>query len=169
MGLQRVRKILGVLYSLDPDNLLDVGSGRGAFLWPLLNEFQSLNVTTIDSNKQRANDLQAVQMGGISRLSAYCMDVTDLSFEDNQFDGVTMLEVLEHIPDALRAVAQAVRVARRFVVLTVPSKADDNPEHIHLFSEASLTRLFSEVGVTQLNFEYIHNHLILVANTSLIE
>ncbi len=41
MGLARVRRVIGALRSLLPDDLLDVGSGRGAFLWPLLEEFSA--------------------------------------------------------------------------------------------------------------------------------
>src|SRR5262249_58033931 len=48
MGLPRVRKTLGALRGLAPDSLLDVGSGRGAFLWPLLDAFPALPVTTLD-------------------------------------------------------------------------------------------------------------------------
>jgi hypothetical protein len=36
MGLPRVSKVLGILRGLGPASLLDIGSGRGAFLWPLL-------------------------------------------------------------------------------------------------------------------------------------
>jgi hypothetical protein len=42
MGLPRVRKTLGALRGLAPESLLDVGSGRGAFLWPLLDAFSDL-------------------------------------------------------------------------------------------------------------------------------
>src|SRR5262245_47417977 len=37
--LPRVRKVLGFLQGIAPVSLLDVGSGRGAFLWPLLDSF----------------------------------------------------------------------------------------------------------------------------------
>jgi 2-polyprenyl-3-methyl-5-hydroxy-6-metoxy-1,4-benzoquinol methylase len=49
-------------------------------------------------------------------------------------DIVTLLEVLEHIPDVEKAVA-AVRMARKYVVVSVPSKEDNNPEHIHLLTK----------------------------------
>src|SRR5690349_19042826 len=45
MELPRVRKTLGALRGLLPASLLDVGSGRGAFLWPLLDAFPALPVT----------------------------------------------------------------------------------------------------------------------------
>src|SRR5260370_29272444 len=34
--LPRVRRVLGLLRGLVPESLLDVGSGRGVFLWPLV-------------------------------------------------------------------------------------------------------------------------------------
>src|SRR5262245_9846679 len=43
--LPRVRRVLGLLRSLAPADLLDVGSGRGVFLWPLLDAFPHLPVT----------------------------------------------------------------------------------------------------------------------------
>ena len=75
-----------------------------------------------------------------------------------------MLEVLEHIPQAEQALAEAVRLARRFVILSVPSHADDNLEHIHLFSRERLSRLLQEAGATRVSTEAVHNHWIAVAN-----
>jgi ubiquinone/menaquinone biosynthesis C-methylase UbiE len=92
------------------------------------------------------------------------MDVTDLGFDDSAFDVVSMLEVLEHIPAAAQAVGEVVRVARRFVVLSVPTKPDDNPEHVHLFDERRIRELFGAAGVTRLTIDYVLNHMILVAN-----
>jgi hypothetical protein len=74
-----------------------------------------LSVTSADINQQRVMDVNAVRVGGISRLT-------------------TLRMVLEHMPDPATALKQAVPIARRFVILSVPSVPDDNPEHIHLFS-----------------------------------
>lgn len=64
MSLARVRRVLGTLTGLAPSELLDIGSGRGVFLWPLLDELPHLPVTAIDHNTRRATDLQAVRLGG---------------------------------------------------------------------------------------------------------
>ena len=76
---------------------------------------------------------------------------------------VTFLEVLEHVERPAVALAETFRVARRFVVLSVPSKEDDNPEHIHLFSRAALEDLLVGAGATRVTFDGVLNHLIAVA------
>src|SRR5687768_10010364 len=62
--LPRVDRVLGWLRGLQPASLLDVGSGRGAFLWPLLAAFPELPVTAVDPHPVRARDLRAVSAGG---------------------------------------------------------------------------------------------------------
>lgn len=166
MGLARVRRVFGALRALAPAELLDVGSGRGTFLWPLLHEFPALAITAIDQDERRAGDLECVRVGGVDRLKTAQMDVTNLEFDDGEFDVITVLEVLEHIPAALQAVAEVVRVARRFVVLSVPSKPDDNPEHIHLFDESRIRELFAAANVHRLRVDYVLNHIVVVANVS---
>jgi hypothetical protein len=63
-GLPRVRKVLGVLQGLAPASLLDIGSGRGAFLWPLLDSFPHMEVIALDRNPGRVADIDAVRRGG---------------------------------------------------------------------------------------------------------
>ena len=166
MELPRVRRVLGVLQGLRPANLLDIGSGRGAFLWPLLDTFPDLPVTALDLLDYRVADVLAVRDGGVITLSAVRGDATQMPFADSAFDVVTMLEVLEHIPDTHRALAEVCRVARRFSVLSVPSGPDDNPEHIHLFDQEALVGLLREYGAVRVTVEYVHNHTIVVARLS---
>ena len=74
-----------------------------------------------------------------------------------------MLEVLEHIPQVEKAIEAAVRIARNHVVVTVPSKPDNNPEHIHLLTKEKLTIMFSAAGCTRLRFDGVNGHLFMVA------
>jgi ubiquinone/menaquinone biosynthesis C-methylase UbiE len=165
MELPRVRKVLGILKGLQPQSLLDIGSGRGTFLWPLVNEFPVLPVTAIDTREQRITDIEAVRRGGVATVLARRMDATALEFADNQFEVVTMLEVLEHIPEWRPALAEACRVAGRFLVLSVPSREDDNPEHIHRFDPRILEEQLEQVGIRRVKFDPVLNHLIAVVRT----
>ena len=160
--LPRVRRVLGILRGLGPESLLDVGSGRGTFLWPVLAAFPELPVLAIDLSEQRAKDLDAVRAGGVTRLRAEQMDARRMSLGDGSVDVVTMLEVLEHMPEPDRAAAEALRVARRFVLASVPSHEDDNPEHIHLFDPATLTRMFVSHGAAKVTCEHVLNHIVAV-------
>ncbi len=163
MGLARVQRVIGILRGLQPDNLLDIGSGRGTFLWPLLDTFPTLPVTAIDRDAGRVAGINLVAAGGVDTLTARHMDATALDFPDGAFDTATMLEVLEHIPDAPAAVREVIRVAKRFAILSVPLHEDDNPEHIHRFTAKTLTEMCLAAGARRVNYEYVLNHLIAIA------
>ncbi|MDP6360828.1 MAG: methyltransferase domain-containing protein, partial [Planctomycetota bacterium] len=138
--------------------------GRGVFLWPLLDSFQGLPVTAIDLRQDRAEQLACARLGGMEQLVAHRMDVTELNFDDSSFDVTTALEVVEHIPDAQEAINEITRVSRQAVIVSVPSKEDDNPDHIHLFTQDTMREMFHQAGVTKIKFDYVLNHMIAVAN-----
>ncbi len=114
-------------------------------------------------NPVRVADINAVRVGGISGLRALEMDASEMQLADDYVDVITMLEVLEHMPSPQKAALEAVRIARRFVVSSVPSKADDNPEHIHLFDKNGLETLFLSAGAKSVRIEFVLNHMIAVA------
>jgi len=159
-ALPRVRLVLGLLRGLAPASLLDIGSGRGTFLWPLLDSFPSLPVTAIDRSAQRITDIHAVRRGGIANLTAVLTDATALGLASNSLDIVTLLEVMEHLASPAQAAREAVRVAQRFVIASVPSKEDDNPGHIHLFDNARLEEVFLSAGAQRVKFAFVLNHII---------
>ena len=165
-GLPRVRKILGWLKGLQPDELLDLGTGRGAFLWPLLDEFRGLKVTCLDRLDYRVEDLQRVARGGVARLSAVHGELQQLPFQDRQFSVVTLLEVLEHTADPRSCLAEVTRVADRVLMLSVPSQPDDNPEHLHLFQADQLEGWLSELGFPRCKTEGVLNHRVVLAQRS---
>lgn len=165
--LPRVQAVLGFLHGVIPAGqcrtLLDVGSGRGVFLFPLLRDFPTLEVTSIDILPHRVELLQCLHDGGITNLHPAMEDICSYNAPDKSFDVVTMLEVVEHIPDTEAVVGNAVRLARNYIVVSVPSKPDDNPEHIHLFSNEDLKSLFLKRGCKKVKFISVTNHRIMVA------
>ncbi len=162
--LPRVRRVLGFLKSIYFESLLDVGSGRGAFLIPFMDTFPYVRVKSVDILDKRVEMLSDLANGGMENLSVEKADICAQPYPDNSVDVVTMLEVLEHIPNLEAAINSAVRMAKKYVVVTVPSKEDNNPEHIHLLTKNKLTRLFGDVGVTKLSFDGVLGHLFMIAD-----
>lgn len=161
--LPRVKRVLGILKGIYFETLLDVGSGRGVFLFPFLEAFPGARVTSLDILDFRAEFLSEMSFGGIDRLTAICGDICSYPLADKSADVVTLLEVLEHIPDVENAVRAAVRIAKKFVIVSVPSREDDNPEHIHLLTKARLTDMFTKAGAVGLSFDSVGGHLIMIA------
>lgn len=168
--LPRVQVVLGFLRGIvaagQCQSLLDVGSGRGVFLFPLLRDFPGMDVTSLDILPHRVELLQCLHDGGINNLHPQQADICTWDAPDKSFDVLTMLEVMEHIPDTESVVRNAIRLARNYIVVSVPSKPDDNPEHIHLFSNEDLQRLFLENGCSKVKFMSVTNHRVMCATLS---
>jgi len=164
-GLPRVRAVIGALRGFGATRLVDLGSGRGAFVWPLLDALPALAVVATDRQAHRARLFACVARGGIARLASAQADITALPFAGGTADCVTALEVLEHLPGdgPERAVREALRVARTAVIASVPSHADDNPEHVHLFDGRRLEAMFRAAGARRVTVEHVLNHIIVVA------
>ena len=164
--LPRVQVVLSFLQGIVPagqcQSLLDVGSGRGVFLFPLLREFPELEVTSLDILPHRVELMQCLHDGGITNLYPLQENICTWDAADKSFDVVTMLEVMEHIPDTEAVVRNAVRLARNYIIVSVPSKPDDNPEHIHLFTNEDLKELFLKNGCSKVKFMSVTNHRVMV-------
>lgn len=166
-NLARVDCVLGclrgIVYGDGCKTLLDVGSGRGVFLFPLLCEFPNLDVSSIDVLPFRTELLSILNEGGIKNLHPYNADICTWEHPRKSFDVVTALEVLEHIPDTDAAVKNIVRLAKKYVIVSVPSKPDNNPEHIHLFTNKDLEDVFVRHGAKKIKFISVKNHRIMMA------
>ena len=161
--LPRVHKTLGFLKGVYFEGLLDVGSGRGVFLLPFLEAFPYVQVTSVDILDKRIEMLSDISVGGVSSLTVLKADICEQPLPNKSVDVVTLLEVLEHIPNVENAIRSAVNMARKYVIVTVPSKEDDNPEHIHLLTKPLLTKYFTDCGVKKLSFDGVTGHLFMLA------
>lgn len=164
MGLPRVCKVLGMLKTIQPRSIVDVGSGRGVFLWPLLDEFPHIQTRAMDINRHAVDEIQAVADGGIHWLAAMEGNIQHKTcFPAGSADVVTILEVLEHLSRPDLAIRETLRIADRFVIASVPSKEDSNPGHINLFSAKMLEAMFLSAGASRVKLDGVLNHIVVLA------
>jgi ubiquinone/menaquinone biosynthesis C-methylase UbiE len=101
-----------------PESVLDVGCGEGVLTFRWASALGDRPVVGIDLDDPK------LQVEWSSRrrpnLVFQAMPASGLAFADDEFDLATAIEVLEHVPDPERTLAEMARVARRHLLVSVP-------------------------------------------------
>lgn len=161
--IPRVAVVVELLRAFAPQSVLDVGCGRGPFLWAVLDAMPRLPVTAVDRAPRWVKDVQNVHRGGIERLTGHLMDAMALDFDDDAFDAVVLLDVLPYVEHPVKAVDEATRVARRLLVLSLPLADSSDPEHLHTLDEPTVLAMLSASGWSDVKCTSATGHLIAVA------
>ncbi len=150
------RKFLNVLQSVQPQSVLEAGCGEGYLLDQIHRRLPQVTLLGLDA------DPQAVAEG--RRLWADLPikngDIYRIDQPDQAWDVTVASEVLEHLHRPLDALAELKRVARRYVILSVPHepwfrlgnlargrhlrRLGNHPEHVNLWSRKSFVRFVSQ-------------------------
>lgn len=153
-----VRRWLSNRCKIDSNlRLLDCGAGTGAFAAAM---HKSVKVVAMDDHEESLGILrkrlppQAVVRGSC----------TSIPFDDDSFDAVTALDVLEHIPAHQDAANEMIRVLRPGapIVITVPammclwSDWDTSLHHQRRYSKLELLNLFRHLPVRIDHCAYIN-------------
>jgi ubiquinone/menaquinone biosynthesis C-methylase UbiE len=94
-------------------SLVDVGCGNGMFLNYLQKIRADLELLVIDRSETALSFVNTQKKVG---------DIISLPFEDNSFDCVTCLEVIEHLPHNIYEIAlkELTRISKKYVIISVP-------------------------------------------------
>ena len=165
--LPRIIKAIGALKSINPHRILDVGPGRGRAFWPIVHNFPEAEVVCVEPVEWRCQVINAVHKGGVDRVKVVRGNILETPFSNNCFDATLALEVLEHIPKAVDAMAEIMRVTRKYIIASVPSKPDKNPDHVHFFSSVLFEDLLDEAEmisgkkIGRVTFDYVRNSMTI--------
>ncbi len=143
-----------------PASVLDVGCGEGVLTerWAMqLDPGRVVGVDLADPKLER-------EWAARSRpnLEFRTTSGRELPFSDNEFELVSAIEVLEHVPEPERTIAEMARVAARHVLVSVPREPlwrflnvargaylrdlGNTPGHVNHFSRPGFQRLLSAFG-----------------------
>lgn len=150
--LPRVKEIIGILKSIQYDitSIVDFGTQRGALMFPLLDIFPAIQFTGVDiSDDINQFMLPLTQYNPYFNFTMVQADITKPihGIEDKSVDMVLASEILEHLENPLDAVLEAVRIAKKYIIITVPSKPDNNPEHIQYFKIDNMLSLLEKAAL----------------------
>lgn len=108
-------RLAEVVAPLAPSSVLDVGCGEG-FALERLGALLPAEVRACDLSADAVEECRARVPTADVRVAS----VLELPYDDGQADLVICLEVLEHLDDPARGLAELLRVTRRDLVVSVP-------------------------------------------------
>ncbi|HEX4692474.1 MAG TPA: class I SAM-dependent methyltransferase [Solirubrobacteraceae bacterium] len=139
-----------------PESLLDVGCGEGVLTERWARALAPARIVGVD-----AADLDA-EWARRPATSFAVADAEALPFADGEFGLVAAIELLEHVEDPARALAELARVARSHLLVSVPREPlwralnvargayvrdlGNTPGHRHHWSRRSFTELLERHG-----------------------
>jgi SAM-dependent methyltransferase len=160
--MARFERTLDELFTqADPQSLLDVGCGEGVLTHQWAQRLgDERRVVGIDLDDPALHAEWAKRTA--PNLEYRVMKAENLPFADDEFDTATAIEVLEHVPDAEHTVAEMARVAKRWLLVSVPREPlwrglnmargaywkdlGNTPGHVNHWSKRSFVALLSRHG-----------------------
>jgi 2-polyprenyl-3-methyl-5-hydroxy-6-metoxy-1,4-benzoquinol methylase len=155
-----VRGLDELVARADPQSLLDVGCGEGVLVQRWARRLDGRRVVGADLADPRLRAEWARR--GAANLEYRALRGERLPFADGEFDAASAIEVLEHVPDPERALAEMARVARRWLLVSAPREPlwralnlargayvralGDTPGHVHHWSRRAFAALAARHG-----------------------
>ncbi len=143
-----------------PSSLLDVGCGEGVLVQRWASLLDGRRVVGVDLEEE---SLQAGWAAHAApNLEFRVAEATSLPFANGEFDLVSAIEVLEHVPDPHAALAEMRRCAQRELLVSVPREPlwrglnmargaywpalGNTPGHLNHWSRSAFVRLLAGYG-----------------------
>jgi 2-polyprenyl-3-methyl-5-hydroxy-6-metoxy-1,4-benzoquinol methylase len=143
-----------------PDSVLDIGCGEGVLTFQWAQRLGDRPVVGIDLPDAKLEAQWRTRERPNLRFLATRAE--ELPFTDDEFDMVTAIEALEHIPDPERTLREMTRVAKRHLLVSVPREPlwralnvargaylrdlGNTPGHVNHWSKTGLERLLARGG-----------------------
>ena len=143
-----------------PESILDVGCGEGVLTEQWADQLGDGRIVGIDLDDPKLRAEWETRRR--ANLEYRAEDATNLSFADDEFDMATAIEVLEHVPDPERTLSEMARVAKRWLLVSVPREPlwralnmargaylkdlGNTPGHINHWSKRSFVSMLARYG-----------------------
>jgi SAM-dependent methyltransferase len=149
-----------LLAAATPGSLLDVGCGEGVLVQRWAQRMGDGRVVGVDLQEE------SIQAGWAAHrapnLEYRVLQDARLPFADDEFDLASAIEVLEHLPEPERTLAEMARCARRHLLVSVPREPlwrmlnmargaywpalGNTPGHLNHWSRRSFMEMLSRHG-----------------------
>ncbi|HEY2500155.1 MAG TPA: class I SAM-dependent methyltransferase [Mycobacterium sp.] len=124
---------LDVVSDIPSPRILELGAGHGKLSAKILELHPTATVTVSDLDPTSVANIAAGELGTNPRVRTQVVDATAIDAEDDSYDLVVFAQAFHHLPPAVayRAIAEATRVGKRFLVIDLERQS---PLALMLFS-----------------------------------
>ena len=146
-----------------PESVLDVGCGEGVLTEEWAERLDGGRIVGIDLDDPKLRE--EWERRERANLEFRAEEATSLTFADDEFDMASAVEVLEHVPEPEATLAEMARVARRWLLVSVPREPlwrglnmargaywralGNTPGHVNHWSTRSFVSLLERYGDVQ--------------------
>ena len=143
-----------------PESVLDVGCGEGVLTSEWAERLDGGRIVGIDLDDPKLRAEWEARRR--PNLEYRAEEATSLSFDDGEFDMAAAIEVLEHVPEPEQTLSEMARVARRWLLVSVPREplwrglnmargaywrsGGNTPGHVNHWSKRGFVQLLSRYG-----------------------
>ena len=143
-----------------PESALDVGCGEGVMTERFAARLERGHVVGVDLEDPKLREEWSRRARPNLEFRAFAGP--ELPFADDEFDLVSAIEVLEHVPDPDRMLGEMARVARRWLLVSVPREPlwrvlnvargaylrefGNTPGHLHHWSKRTFLSFAGQYG-----------------------
>ena len=143
-----------------PESVLDVGCGEGVLTREWAQRLEDRRIVGIDLEDPKLT--REWEARSRPNLEFRAEEATSLTFHDDEFDMATAIEVLEHVPEPEATLSEMARVARRWLLASVPREPlwrglnvargaywrslGNTPGHVNHWSKGSFVSLLERYG-----------------------
>lgn len=159
---KNARTALGLVADIDTPHFLELGAGHGKLSAKILDLHPTATVTISDLDPTLVAQIAASDLGVHPRVRTQVVDATAIDAADDSYDLVVLAQAFHHLPPAtaVRAIAEATRVGRRFLVIDLARLSPLRLVVMHLIMapvallaalvRPSLTRLVHDASISNL-------------------
>lgn len=149
-------KFISALVDLTPTSILELGCGEGYLMEQMYRRLPNVPMLGLDTLEAALNEGRRI----FPHLDLRRGDIYHIDQPDKSWDVVIASEVLEHLDHPAQALQELKRVAKRYVLLSVPNEPwfrlgnlgrgrhlrrfGNHPEHINLWSYHGFARFVAK-------------------------
>ncbi|MDD5362980.1 MAG: methyltransferase domain-containing protein [Ignavibacteria bacterium] len=150
------------VYLKEGDSVLDVGVGMGFGLFEMMKKTKNLYGIDVD---KKAVKIVKKKFDNYESIKFRHYNGRILPFDDNSFDFIISVDVIEHVKNYNKFLSELYRVCRKGFLISTPNRRPENTKpdgmpmnfwHLREWNKDELLQILAENGLKKIDWHFIN-------------